>query len=106
MAKKVRISSGFSYFQLVSDTNAIHHPPFACTDSLLSDPQFRYATAWELFLTLFGLMFATISAFGIPWNVVAYGEFTTLLVDRTFLDRNQTSTRTYLIELFGGGRIL
>lgn len=68
--------------------------------------QFRYATVWELTLTLTGLLFSTISAFGIPWNVVAYGEFTTLLIDRTFADRNQTSTRTYLLEMFGGGQIL
>lgn len=67
--------------------------------------QFRYATAWELFLTLLGLLFATASAFGIPWNVVVYGEFTTLLVDRS-MGGDKTSTRTYLIELFGGGKIL
>lgn len=67
--------------------------------------QFRYATPCELLMTAFGLVFGTIASFGIPWNVVTYGEFTTMLVDRT-VGGNVSSTPTYLLDLFGGGKIL
>lgn len=69
--------------------------------------QFRYATAWELIVTAIGLLFASIASLGIPWNVITYGEFTMMLVDRSLVDtNNQTSTRLWLLEWFGGGRIL
>lgn len=70
------------------------------------DLQFRYATLFEKFLSLLGLLFATIGAFGIPFNVIVYGEFTTLLVDRSEAMQEGTSTPTLLINLFGGGKIL
>lgn len=36
--------------------------------------------------------------------IVVYGEFTTLLVDRTYGEG--TSSSTYLLHMFGGGRVL
>lgn len=42
-----------------------------------------------------------IKALAIPWTMIVYGEFTSLLVDRT--ERNEKTT---LLAWFGGGRIL
>ncbi|XP_037037810.1 multidrug resistance protein homolog 65-like isoform X2 [Bradysia coprophila] len=39
-----------------------------------------------------------------PLMIIAYGEFTTLLVARTY--QNGTSSNTILLQLFGGGRVL
>lgn len=68
--------------------------------------QFRYAKSWEIFLTLLGTFCACIAALGIPYNVVVYGEFTTLLVDRSFSEPGVPSTTTLIIGWFGGGQIL
>lgn len=46
-----------------------------------------------------------LSGFGSPYNVVIYGEFTTLLAER-ILGNNGSSSRTIILEFFGGGRIL
>lgn len=39
-----------------------------------------------------------------PGMIVVYGEFTTLLVDRTL--GYGTSTPTMILHIFGGGKIL
>lgn len=65
---------------------------------------FRFATSFELFLLVVGLVCATIGSIGVPYNVVIFGEFTAILVDRA--SEIGTSTQTILLELFGGGRIL
>lgn len=41
---------------------------------------------------------------GLPYGLVMYGEFTTLLVDREI--RVNESTSTNLLKYFGGGRVL
>lgn len=45
-----------------------------------------------------------IKALPFPWTIIAYGEFTTLLFDRTY--GNGTSTPTILLKMFGGGKML
>jgi ATP-binding cassette, subfamily B (MDR/TAP), member 1 len=66
--------------------------------------QFRYSTIGERFAIAFALICATISSVGMPFNVILYGEFTTLLVDRKM--QIGKSTETLMLGLFGGGRQL
>lgn len=40
----------------------------------------------------------------IPIGIIAYGEFTTLLIDR--MAPKGPSTPTNILQLFGGGRIM
>ncbi|CAD7078234.1 unnamed protein product [Hermetia illucens] len=65
---------------------------------------FKFSTIWERILTMVAIVFAAIGAVGLPFAIIAYGEFTTLLVDRT--SYNRTSTKTILLSLFGGGKVL
>lgn len=50
------------------------------------------------------ILCASIAALGLPYGVILYGEFTTVLVDREI--RVGTSTKQNLLSLFGGGRVL
>ena len=70
--------------------------------------QFRYATPWDICLTVLGLIFTSLAAFGIPFNVIIYGEFTTHLIERTAETGVGTgiSTPAILLSVFGGGKIL
>ncbi|VVC86458.1 unnamed protein product [Leptidea sinapis] len=65
---------------------------------------FRFATTWELLLLFLGVIFASLNGLMVPVGVIGYGEFTALLIDRTVM--NGTSTKTWAISMFGGGRIL
>ncbi|XP_037037808.1 multidrug resistance protein homolog 65 isoform X3 [Bradysia coprophila] len=65
---------------------------------------YRFATPLEFFLIFLGIVFTTLKSFGMPLMIIVYGEFTTLLVDRTY--ENGTSSNTTLLQLFGGGRVL
>jgi ATP-binding cassette, subfamily B (MDR/TAP), member 1 len=47
---------------------------------------------------------ASIASLGLPYGMILYGEFTTLLVDREI--REGTSTKTNILSIFGGGKIL
>lgn len=49
-------------------------------------------------------MFTVIKSFAMPMMIIIYGEFTTLLVDRTY--REGTSSPTAFLWWFGGGKIL
>lgn len=51
-----------------------------------------------------GVLFASIASLGLPYGMILYGEFTTILVDREI--RTGTSTRTNILSVFGGGRVL
>lgn len=62
---------------------------------------FRFATWWELFLIFLGVVFATGLAGCWPLILIAYGEFTTLLVERTLTRGEVTSTP--FLQLVGGG---
>ncbi|XP_020291871.1 multidrug resistance protein homolog 49 isoform X2 [Pseudomyrmex gracilis] len=65
---------------------------------------FRFATWGELMLVFIGLILGTITGLCIPVLTIQYGEFSTLLVDRN--KKNETSTPTIIMELFGGGKVL
>ncbi|XP_052744794.1 multidrug resistance protein homolog 49-like [Bicyclus anynana] len=65
---------------------------------------FRFAKPWEFILLFLGVIFATLSGLFVPVGVIVYGEFTSLLIDRTVMIG--TSTPTLTIAWFGGGRIL
>ncbi|XP_021920941.1 multidrug resistance protein homolog 49-like isoform X2 [Zootermopsis nevadensis] len=65
---------------------------------------FRYATYLERFFIFFGLLLSIFSGIGIPLIIMLYGEFTTLLVDRS--QDNVTSSPTTVLNIFGGGRQL
>ena len=65
---------------------------------------FRFATRFEIFLVFVGIFCATVASLGLPYGMILYGEFTTILVDREI--REGTSTRTNILRIFGGGRVL
>ncbi|XP_045504578.1 multidrug resistance protein homolog 49-like isoform X2 [Colias croceus] len=65
---------------------------------------FRFAKPWELLILLFGLIFASLNGLMVPVGVIVYGEFTSLLIDRTVM--TGTSTPVLLISWFGGGKQL
>ncbi|KAL0879462.1 hypothetical protein ABMA27_003213 [Loxostege sticticalis] len=65
---------------------------------------FRFAEPCEYFMLFVGLILASLNGLFVPVGVIVYGEFTSLLIDRTTM--TGTSTPTITISLFGGGRIL
>lgn len=65
---------------------------------------FRFATRFERFLVVVGILCATVASLGLPYGMILYGEFTTILVDREI--REGTSTRTNILRHFGGGKVL
>ncbi|KFB50603.1 AGAP005639-PA-like protein [Anopheles sinensis] len=65
---------------------------------------FRFATCGEVCATLVGILLASMASLGLPYGVILYGEFTTLLVDRTI--GIGKSTDTAILSIFGGGKVL
>uniref|UniRef100_A0A182J704 ABC-type xenobiotic transporter n=1 Tax=Anopheles atroparvus TaxID=41427 RepID=A0A182J704_ANOAO len=65
---------------------------------------FRFATCGEVCATLLGILLASMASLGLPYGVILYGEFTTLLVDRTI--GIGKSTDTAILSIFGGGKVL
>ena len=65
---------------------------------------FRFATRFEVFLVFVAVICASIASLGLPYGMILYGEFTTILVDREIA--KGTSTRTNILSVFGGGRVL
>ncbi|XP_063831950.1 multidrug resistance protein homolog 49 [Ostrinia nubilalis] len=65
---------------------------------------FRFAKPCELFMLFIGVLMASLNGLFVPIGVIVYGEFTSLLIDRTVM--TGTSTQTITISMFGGGRIL
>lgn len=65
---------------------------------------FRFATKLDICYVFLGILFASIASLGLPYGMILYGEFTTILVDRTI--RIGTTTPTNILHVFGGGRIL
>lgn len=50
-----------------------------------------------------GLILSGFSSLGIPVIIIEYGEFTTLLLDRT---KKNSTTPTVILPWFGGGKML
>lgn len=65
---------------------------------------FRFATRFEVFLVFVAVICASIASLGLPYGMILYGEFTTILVDREI--GKGTSTKTNILSIFGGGRVL
>ncbi|XP_021208843.2 multidrug resistance protein homolog 49 isoform X1 [Bombyx mori] len=65
---------------------------------------YRYAKLWEILLLITGVILASLNGLFVPIGVIIYGEFTSLLIDRTVMVG--TSGKTLTIAMFGGGRIL
>lgn len=65
---------------------------------------YRFSTPLELFLLFIGFIMSAIKALTLPAVVIIYSEFTAMLVDRTY--RNGTSSDTYALPIFGGGKKL
>ncbi|XP_053616726.1 multidrug resistance protein homolog 49 isoform X2 [Plodia interpunctella] len=61
---------------------------------------YRFALRWELGLLIIGLLMASINGLFVPIGVIVYGEFTSLLIDRT--TRVGTSTPCIILAMFGG----
>ncbi|XP_037902429.1 multidrug resistance protein homolog 49-like isoform X2 [Hermetia illucens] len=85
-------------------------PSYIRTDADLCDTPisyfqlFKFSTIWDQLLTAVSILFGIVAAAGFPFAIIAYGEFTALLVDRTSV--NGTLTKTILLSKFGGGRVL
>jgi ATP-binding cassette subfamily B (MDR/TAP) protein 1 len=65
---------------------------------------FRFATRFEIFMVFVGIVCASIASLGLPYGMILYGEFTTILVDREL--PQGTSTKTNILQIFGGGEVL
>ncbi|KAL5289501.1 pgp-2.2 family protein [Megaselia abdita] len=65
---------------------------------------FKYSTHFEKVLIIIGIIAAAIGSLGIPASIAIYGEFTSLLIDRT--TGIGPSTYTPILGLFGGGKYL
>ncbi|XP_037948003.1 multidrug resistance protein homolog 49 [Teleopsis dalmanni] len=65
---------------------------------------FKYSTSFERLLVVLGIILASLASIGIPYSIVIYGEFTSLLIDRSV--GIGTSSTTFILQLFGGGQKL
>ncbi|KAH8372084.1 hypothetical protein KR093_010043 [Drosophila rubida] len=65
---------------------------------------FRYSTLGERFLLALSMIVATLASVFIPYFILIYGEFTSLLIDRTV--GVGSSSPTFILALFGGGQRL
>ncbi|KAL9907609.1 multi drug resistance 65 isoform 1-T1 [Glossina fuscipes fuscipes] len=65
---------------------------------------YRFSTPYEIFLLFIGFLMSAIKALTLPAVVIVYSEFTAMLVDRTL--RIGTSSKTYALPLFNGGKTL
>lgn len=63
--------------------------------------QFRYATGYEIFLIILGVILATILSTSMAVMTILYGEFTALLIAREVGDER---IHIWLLKWFGGGR--
>lgn len=121
-SKKLKISGSKTHQNDLDDASLVSYFELVCEDQLLTENndktrfffielllfcisfQFRYATTWDIILMCTGAACTFIRALGMPGFFVVYGEFTTLLVDRTL--GYGTSSTTNILPLFGGGKIL
>lgn len=75
---------------------------------IITTLQFQFATKFELFLIFMGVILSCLNAFSLPLVIIIYGEFTTLLVERNYVpldnSTSATTSQTYLLNLFGGGK--
>lgn len=65
---------------------------------------YRFSTVFENVLLFIGLVMSIIKALTLPAVVIVYSEFTAMLVDRTLAIG--TSSKTYALPIFGGGKML
>lgn len=66
--------------------------------------QYRFTSRWDIFLLIVGVIFTFVKSCSLPIFLITFGEATTLLVDRT--SGTGQSSSTYILKLFGGGKIL
>lgn len=66
--------------------------------------QFRYATWYEILATIFGMLMALVSGGAVSYNLITFGELSTLMVQRT--GGHDTNGNFPLLSLWGGGRKL
>ncbi|KAH8393395.1 hypothetical protein KR215_008311 [Drosophila sulfurigaster] len=91
---------GLGDFQVQKATDANTQAERKYTDFDL----FRYSTCGERFLLALSMIVATLASIFIPYFILIYGEFTSLLIDRTVGEG--TSSPTFILALFGGGQRL
>ncbi|XP_037948001.1 multidrug resistance protein homolog 49-like isoform X1 [Teleopsis dalmanni] len=65
---------------------------------------FKYSTTLECILVVVGIVLASLASICITYSFVIYGEFTSLLIDRSV--GVGTSSPTLVLQLFGGGKKL
>lgn len=66
--------------------------------------QYRFASKWDWFLIFVGCIFTIVTAFTPSLINIIYSEATNLLIERTYAIG--TSTPTWCLQWFGGGKIL
>ncbi|XP_037954077.1 multidrug resistance protein homolog 49-like [Teleopsis dalmanni] len=62
---------------------------------------FKYSTTFERFLLAIAIVFASLASISVLYCLVIYGEFTSLLIDRSV--GNGSSSSTIFLQVFGGG---
>ncbi|XP_054735739.1 multidrug resistance protein homolog 65 isoform X1 [Anastrepha obliqua] len=65
---------------------------------------YRFSTLFENFLLFIGFVMSIVKALTLPAVVIVYSEFTAMLVDRSL--QIGTSSKTYALPIFGGGKML
>lgn len=55
-------------------------------------------------MIVLGVIFTLFKALALPWIIIVYAEFTSLLVERMY--GIGTSSPTLMLQWFGGGRVL
>ncbi|XP_013191344.1 multidrug resistance protein homolog 49 [Amyelois transitella] len=88
--------------------NSITISTLAQQSAYLAEKAFRdkeeFALKWELALLALGVFMASLNGLFVPIGVMVYGEFTSLLIDRTVMIG--TSTPCLILDMFGGGKKL
>lgn len=65
---------------------------------------FRFANGWDYFLLSIALAMTVLKSLVFPVAIIVFSELMAMFVDRNL--GHGTSTTTYILPLFGGGKVL
>lgn len=98
----------FVYIKYCADFEQIYQGKdfnkFVINSDFFKNRQYRYATTWDIILIIIGCVFTIVKSMSMPAMFIVFGEFTTLMVDRSL--GNSTTSTSYLMHIFGGGKVL
>ncbi|XP_055296579.1 multidrug resistance protein homolog 65-like [Sitodiplosis mosellana] len=90
--------------KVLTSVKNIYQNDLANTDAVNYFSLYRFATKWDMILLLIGITATLLKSMALPIFNIIFGEYTSLLVDRTL--GIGTSSTTIFLPLFGGGKIL